>query len=939
MRKIYTLLIALTVAMIAVDFGNVSIPAHAVLIGVVRGALIIVDLYIAFMWIYFLLRKKIQARYVAEIIVIAAVIAFSVTGKMLISYFNEVGSGSFVDVSRDAWDSTAKFYYALYQALGGISFEGLAEYGMYETWRTMAYAGSSLIAGLVAISILTFSISYEIYSYFAWANFGSRNRSKIYVFTSVTEDSVALAHSIDSANREKRKAQTLGALIEEEKEVAKVCGESSSVAVYLRAVYRRIFRRRRYAIIFLRTEGEEGFDGKNALHADIMHSGFLFRSYNPGRKNKSIARFLHIRLKNDGCLEQNGSKKYDAAALRDEAAELHVFSLDWEKGKTSENDNLVFGDISRVTAEVFGRPVSVLEKLKYGKNREKEEAKEYAEIRSRGYRRITDYHYLVSEEIDLPNVDMRFDNEMAKFCDTEKCRGKKKSALSCLAEVGAEAHREVGKDKPEYADFYAAFKRHFGLYAINEANMASMMYVKERAKLIEKYPDVYKEDINSDKYNAMFVGFGQNGQQTLKAAYVFAAAGRFPEYLGEIEDKDESIKRECKDEWLRLLRNSPISGYRPQPFYADVYDKNADDLGGLFKMKHPSFAVVLPQNGQNNVADETDGSMGGFYKQRKQLVSSQSPRIKAEEYPNAFIPVRIRLHQDSAYSETILRMLDRNLGENISRYNLIVVALGDDDSNVNIANALLEDCKREFSSNTESGSRKNIKNQVFAINLRDKLNFDRINWCAKDERDYPKLKVIIYGSAEDMYSYENLVDNALAKRWNSGYSAIQSDDQKEVNALTAAVERTLGRGEEISIGSYLRKIDEKAKNAALTERDWRSLGNMSFYSRNSSRCAADFSPFVVACYKAAEGENAKEFPDVSLRSVIRLGAVEHDRWVRYVAVNGYVYGKNKNKHIKTHPDIVPYGELDSQLNDMTNIFNAFAVEYAKKCEQNGVEPY
>ncbi len=928
MRKIYLFLIALTAAVIVVDNGDLTVPAYAVTLGIVRGALIIVDLYVAFMWIYFMLRKKIQSRYGAEVIVIAAVIALSVAGKMLISYFSEVGGKTFVDIPRDAWDSTAKFYYSLYQALGGISFEGLAEYELYETWRTMCYAGSSLIAGLVAISILTFSISYEIYSWFAWANFGSKNRAKIYVFTAVTEDSVALAHSIDKANREKRKAQTFSALLEEEKKVSELTGKASyfTGGAYLRALYRYIFRRRKCAIIFLRTEDKGGFDSKDPLHSDIMHSGFLFRSYSPGRNNHSFSRFLRLRVKNDGCLTEGSSKKYTVATLRDEVAELHVFALDWEKGKTSENDNIIYGDISRMTVEVFGKPATLAERIRLGMPCA-ENADKYAESRSAGYHRVIDYHYLVSEEIDLSNVDMRFDNEMCKFVNDEE---KKKSPF-CLYGIGVQAREEIGKDKPGYKKYYSYYKRHFGLHVINEAHMAATLYIKERAELIRKFPEVYREDVKSDKYNAMFVGFGQNGQQTLKAAYIYAASGKFPE--SEPDDAGSRGGSEADEEWLRLLRKSPLSLYEPQPFHADVYDKNADDLGGLFKMKHQSFAVILPHPEKENQDDGTDGTMGGFYHVRRQSSSAVSSKVKADEYPTPMVPVRIRLHQDSAYSETILKMLDRNLGENISRYNLIAIALGDDDSNVNIANALLEDCKHEFTVNAGKGSQKATRYQVFAINLRDRLNFDRVNWCAKDERDYPNLKVIIYGSAEDMYSYENLVDCSLAKRWNSGYSAIQGGSA-EGERLKNDVARVLAGNADVKIGDYLQSIQEKANDLACAEKDWRTLGNMNLYSKNSSSCAARFSPYVAALYKAVEGENAKPYPDILLKSVIRLGAVEHDRWIRFVVSNGYIVGKPKSKHIRVHPDIVPYADLNSQLYDMANIFNAFAVEYEKERKQN-----
>ena len=230
------------------------------IVNMLRGLVVIAILYCAIIWIYFRFRRKADKKYVAEIATVLSVLALSVAGKVLAIIMKVDDNGNFsVELPKDGWQAVATMYYSLYQSIGGLSFEGLANYDYYESWRTIVYAGTSVLAGLVAISIITFSFSYEIYSTAAWLTTWKRNR-KIYVFTAVTEDSVILAHSI--ADHHAKNGQ-------------------------------------KYLIIFLRTEGQEGFDGKNPLHIDIMHSGFLFRSYSPGRKNKSIPEFLGIKIKKD----------------------------------------------------------------------------------------------------------------------------------------------------------------------------------------------------------------------------------------------------------------------------------------------------------------------------------------------------------------------------------------------------------------------------------------------------------------------------------------------------------------------------------------------------------------------------------------------------------------------------------------------------------------
>lgn len=992
----YILLALVTFGLCFVKADNMAVEAHAVTLGVVRGILIFIVLYIACLWIYFALRKRLQKRYAAEIIVIGSVAVLSIVGKMLVSYFVEVGSSTFVDVSRDAWDNTAKFYYSVYQALGGISFEGLAEYELYEAWRTMIYAGGSLLAGGVAISILTFSISYQIYSYFSWKSFQGKRRAKIYVFTAVTEDAVILAHSINEKNKEIRRSQKFGNRYAEEKrkeeerkdwderryltlkEAEEMLGKrglTKVAATLLSPFYQvaravrafafavaRAFRsivplRHKYAIIFLRTEGEEGFDSKNALHADIMHSGFLFMTYNPGKKDKSIARFLGIKADNDGCIKEqpdnSGEKaenKYKRQMKSDRIAEFHVFALDWEKDRTSENDNVVAQDIARRAKETFANDTFA------GKIRRREAEKQALVLLGRaeaeekenyhvpqnvnelmekafGTKLVVNYHYLLSEEIDIANVDMRFDCEISKF---RKEKYYDDEHVDFLAIAGNEAYEKTGKSEG-YAKYYGVFKRHFVLHAINEANMAAMLYIKARGELIKTCPELYKEDVSGNMYRALVIGFGLNGQQTLKAAYIFAAAGKFKEKVNYVAEGET---------WKEKIKKSDLAVYETQPFLADVYDKNADDLGGLFKMRHPAFKVELPSDRDKKdvccpsfapAVSETDKRT--YCRVCPYLMILLSEKRDNERYRYDCANVEVKLYRESAYSDTILKELDKNLGEKGSEYNLIVIALGDDDSNVSIANTLLEDYKHEFK--CDSNNKLPGKMQVFAINLRDKLNYDRINWCKKNEEEFKGLKVVIYGAAEDMYSYDNIVDRSAAKIWNAGYQAIQGNKngdssyakklEKDIDAVCS------GKGDGVSIKNYIETMKDGSKDKANNESDWLKEASNMMYNMTSSLYAARLSPFVAEyCRIIEKKRREKNAPDaedrggISFASIVTAGAVEHDRWIRFLLSNGYVKNSVSDKHLKMHMAIMKYNEIDTQNNDITNVLNALIYDGVKK---------
>lgn len=861
-----------------------------------RGLAAMAIVYCAIIWLYFRMRKTIDKKYVPEILVVSAALAISVVGKALaiVMDIDESGNVS-LNMPEDGWQAVAAIYYSLYQAIGGLSFEGLADYEYYENWRTIIYAGTSVLAGLVAVSIITFSFSYEIYSTVSWMTTTKHNR-KIYVFTAVTEDSVMLAHSIADHH----------------------------------AGLKKKGKKQKYAIIFLRTDDQEGFNGKDPLHLDIMHSGFLFRSYAPGKKNKSIPEFLKIKIKNDYILQDNVPEKFKDALKADAAPELHIFALDWEKGKTSENDKLVCEDVARVTERLFGSKLTLMQKIKLrmaGGQQDVGVLTPEFVCRMNGLRMIINYHYLLSEDIDISNVDMRFANEVSKFAeDGEYYSDARPETLKEIGSLAKEYMRKGKKFGDEKADAkekaFVKYKQHFVFDAINEANMAAFSYVRKRAKLVEENQELYENDVTGDEYRVLVIGFGQNGQQTMKMSYIYAAAGVHgnKKYSGETYDPNN---------WKKQLKKSGLADYTPQPFIADVYDKNATEVGGLFRMKHPSIKVNMPQS--------TNSS-----------------------FIYTYVPIMVNLHHESAYSINILDTLDDNLGKkenenktdiekkpdtqdestgkenktgiekNIQdesvdkvkenktdkeKYNLIIIALGDDDSTVNIANAILEDSKHE---ELDRGSAGEYKCQVIAINLRNRLNYDRINWNAKDEGKFTRIKVIRFGSSEEMYSYDNIVDMSLAKQRNHGYEMIQSK-KLEGEMQKVVIEKPN------EIETWL-KNDTEDNAVVAAESEW---AVKDYYARTSSRYACEMPAFIKAYSvakgfaKVAEGSAQKyDFGKITAGNLMKLGAVEHDRWVRWIVSFGFKKG-GTDRYFKEHSSIEEYREIKSQCNDMTNVLNAF----------------
>lgn len=877
------------------NFAGIVIPDWLIVtMGILKGALIIVVLYCLTMWLYFALKKRTRTRYAVEFSFVAVVLLFSIAGKMAISYIEDTG-----EVKYDTWDSTVKFVYSVFQAVGGLSFDGLPYYKSYENLYAMYYATSSLYAGLVVLSVVTFSLSYEIYSFFAWVNFSGKGKSKVYIFTAITEDSVALAHSIDKKNRTCLADVYRNILTKQGAESERKAGVGQKIVAAAKAVVKYIFRQK-YAIIFLRTEGREAFSGKNPLCLDIMHSGFLFLTYSPGKHDKSITEFLRINSKDRDLTSPHGRKLFNEDYADGKVEEIHIFALDWEKEKTCVNDKVVFDDVGRNVRRKFKDkkvfiPEDYLCEEEYEKRfaeANKEEKKVVKAARNAQVDRLfgemrlstVNYYFLSSEDIDISNVDMRCDSELAKFAKGDAIE--KGKEISLLSYIGYFARKAEGNDTGKSPEAYNRLKKHFRFYAVNEASLAAADFALKKSELIRDCPMLYEQELRDKNYRAMIIGFGQNGQQTMNAAYVFAASGEHgngADYEGEEKD-------------------SPLLGYNPQPFVADVFDKNADELGGVYRIKHSDVEVRYADSDEVNDCSEVAA--------KKQ------------------VRLRVNMYRESAFSKEFIKRADKNTGlRKCSKYdyNLIVIALGNDDSNVSIANALLEDVKHELM----RGSGKDGY-QTIAINLRDKQNYDRINWCGNDARRFDKVKVIVYGAAEDMYCYDGIVNWENAKYCNYVYSCIERGLKDGNDNVLRKDMGDVCTGKKTAdklylSGGYYKKLTESYDPAGI-EMQWDSTAQLSFYNRLSSRYAAMFYPFTRSqcAIKFSGGKNGA-FDDVSTENLVRLGAVEHDRWSRYMTVNGYVQGEVKRLSVKEHPDIRKYDELkgENRCYDVINVLSAF----------------
>ena len=140
----------------------------------------------------------------------------------------------------------------------------------------------------------------------------------------------------------------------------------------------------------------------------------------------------------------------------------------------------------------------------------------------------------------------------------------------------------------------------------------------------------------------------------------------------------------------------------------------------------------------------------------------------------------------------------------------------------------------------------------------------------------------------------------------------------------------------MTAASYVDRILQEPEDVMNMEIRWMNAASNRMYNMTSSKYASYFSPFAAEYCRIVEakytGRKVVDLKDVSLETLIMIGAAEHDRWIRFVISNGYIKvdeAKKKSKHAKAHSDIVPYSELSSQPNDITNVLNALATEQAR----------
>lgn len=631
--------------------------------------------------------------------------------------------------------------------------------------------------------------------------------------------------------------------------------DTVTLATSIKEKYKnKIEGEKRRCLIYFSGDELEAFDNKNAIHREIMARNYLYISYiKRMNKSLSILKRLHIRVNND-ILDKSRKAK-------DPNGSVHIFAFGYNKtlaGQESENSSKVFDEIK------YGTRKMLLENNKKCP--------------------IINFYVLSNNNINYEYYHRHLDYIINEEIEKEEIKEEKN-----INKLYKKIKKYAGKDLAAY------IKSHFQVHIISEAVLVGKNLIAEREKVLIQCGDSsdFIKDTEQKTYKAMALGFGGNGQQALKELYVSTA------YV--YDDKAES------------------------QFVADIYDPSTDKISGIFGYSHPLFTCV-----DCDALDEKEIEKE-FQKEEERIIKLYQARInqvinKEEDYSlfkEMSFP-RLRFHNKSCFDIPFIRSLDANI-DNTERtvkqranattkkeYNAFIISLGDDEANILMANALIDDIKHEAHTYDEA---ENIgTTQVIYVNVRNEKNCERINWnaCESDKR-LSRIKVVLFGKKSDIYSYDNIIFNIDDMEYMYNYNQI-ADSEELSGKLKNITISNLGSLSDDDIRK-LNSILYSTKGDILSaKRKWLSC---SIFEKESNNSVRRFRRYYIEKQIGFDRKTSIERKKI-FNQLIRT---EHVRWNRFSISNGWIFSKEKNKPNKEHDCICPASLLpeNKAIYDIINI--------------------
>lgn len=788
---------------------------------------------------------------VAAVIFMAFVVRFSLQmyAGVLEAAANAENGGVF--------DAGAGFIEALYGTFGGLTFEGMDPLieggGDLVGWRlaaSYAYSGVAVLAALFFYTAVSLSVDYPMNCAVAakLRRIGGyllprKCRRDVYIFDSVTEDTVLLAEDIvrayatsDTAMKKlqnerlqaligwwKVRLRTLidrirDALSIKNKNGAGVSEQSKekpdfkfmrneikdSIAWYRGA-------KKRCLIVFTGRDMRP-FERRDQLHRRLMANGFLYLRYDFGRDMREVKR--------------KGESSACRGVLADfikSARNIHFFAF-------SRNDDF---------KEQFGKKYKS-EQVNFRTVSEEISALEAYSHRRRISRTPPKFHtparicfYILSEDdVDHPTYDVRFEQWRDKFVSNENSR---LAGVILDYKIINEAERATwditfDQDNPDnnivtndsggnWIEKYVAAAEKVSLSPIDTGACADDHIVGRRAPT----------------KRILSLGFGDTARKTIGGLYV---------------NNDGNM-------------------------IVDVIDSRASSIMGGYMRSHPSV-LCMPAKSTDDFKDN--------HAKMPDVAKDYPVKWWMYKYNNLLAVNYAELDGtgDKAAEYIDDSFGNRDLGQT-ENYDAFIIALGDDELNLDCFRNVMSDIRREL---IAKGGSKPIK---ILVHLREKGNAERLYWAAEREIEAIKEHVDVkaYGAREDVYTYDQIVNDAEAIEMNNAYSiAAGYADNKNRFEL------------------------------------WRVRKE---FDKWSSKAASTFYGTLVRLEKAAEEVCEKEgIKDEEKRRLIcsRLsGVAEHRRWSRFLYINGFVVHSSTDKYNLVHKLLTRFSAIGEEqaYNDANGI--------------------
>ena len=849
-------------------------------LGILIGVVALAAAYAVTMCGYFALRRKMPgAKFFVEIVIMGVAIAFSFCVKLTVYMLQE---GDNIE------DGAAALFFAVYKAVAGLALDGIDSVSQLGGLVNCLYSGVSLYAVLVFFSVISAKASYETYSYFALRLLGStmKDGTDIYIFMTATEDALTLADDIA--------AREIYAKDDDEKLDLRT--RVARVPLRIKAMFggKKLAsgEKKRRCIIVFSGDGIGVFDRKDPLHREIMARGYYYWNFDKVKygSEKSLLKRLHLYKDNAGCgrgRERDVEYKFFALALN---ADL--------KGSEATNADRVYDEVAAMTDEATAGKAPFVKASFY--------FMVASEINFEAYkRRMNDVvqDHLIRSDIDTNRLDGALAAEY--YCELDKEAAKTRDSV------------KIERTKRELFCKKCAkvIQKYCALYAFSEAKLAVKTLIEGRTKLFEKAiasakangkdapsadrlpvadfvgnvkaaendRDAEKDRVvgNDTEYRAMVLGFGKTGQLALNALFSDTA------YLDE-------------------------EGNQPR-FVADIYD--VDAMAGLFSSEHPMY---LCASANERYAPMSEEEFADKTKCQSEKIEDAFAPIAAEGYDLNEIVEKMRLprlvfHRVSCFELDFFDELDRQTeksGKNVSRkleYNAYVIALGDDESNIAMANALLDDFKHD-----KCGFDAVKGSVIVYVNVRDRRNRCRIS------PSEGRINVVLFGDASDMYTYRNIVDIEDDKKFNyayqllGGYTKYDGKDKKigevtvhnkfeaDIAKIFADFGKPNAAGEDFEkkVKDVVALLAERiGADPEESEQKWMECSMMDRESNYGARRFGRLLALII---------DAKPVDD---KLLMRLSEIEHIRWMRLMMAYGWIYSGKKDKEIKEHDNLCPFEML------------------------------